>query len=125
MSPLLYRPQISLRVGNPRVGVSASWPVTPKPLNRSSPKFAKLSTLGDIYHRAKFHLDRIRGFASVHARLRAPLFTRLFMAALRSRCGHYIFASWFLLSSTFFFPRPFSAAVADWMSTILSHTVWP
>jgi len=31
----------------------------------------------DIYHPGKFYLDRIRGFASVHARLRAPLFTRL------------------------------------------------
>jgi len=29
------------------------------------------------------------------------------MAALRSRCGHYIFALWFLLSSIFFFiPSP-------------------
>jgi len=27
----------------------------------------------------------------------------LFMAALRSRCGHYIFALWFLLSSFFLF----------------------
>jgi len=25
------------------------------------------------------------------------------MAALRSRCGHYVFAMWFLLSSSFFF----------------------
>ena len=41
------------------------------------------------------------------------------MAALRSRCGHYIFALWFLLS--FFFPRLISA-VADWMSAILLHT---
>ena len=42
---------------------------------------------------------------------------RLFMAALRSRCGHYIFAMWFL-SSTFFIPRLISA-VTDWVSTIL------
>ena len=46
---------------------------------------------------------------------------RLIMAALRSRCGYYIFALWFLLS---FFPRLISAAV-DWMSTILRHMVWP
>jgi len=49
------------------------------------------------------------------------------MAAFRSRCGHYIFAMWFLLSSfylLFFSPRLFSA-VADWMSTILLHMVWP
>jgi len=49
----------------------------------------------------------------------------LFMAALRSRCGHYIFALWFL-SSIFFFVIPrLISAVADWMSTILLHMVWP
>jgi len=41
------------------------------------------------------------------------------MAALRSRCGHYISALWFL-SSIFFFSRLISA-VADWMSPILAH----
>ena len=46
----------------------------------------------------------------------------IIMAALRSRCGHYIFALWFVSSS--FFPRLISA-VADWMSTILAHMVWP
>ena len=45
-----------------------------------------------------------------------------FMVALRSRCGHYIFATWFL--SFFFFPCLISA-VGDWMSTILPHMVWP
>jgi len=46
-----------------------------------------------------------------------------FMATLRSRCGHYIFVLW-LLSSFFlsFFPRLISAA-AEWMSTILLHSV--
>jgi len=44
------------------------------------------------------------------------------MAALRSRCGHYIFALWFL--SFFFFPHLISA-VGDWMSTILRHMAWP
>jgi len=44
------------------------------------------------------------------------------MAALCNRTGHYIFALWFLLSS--FFPRLISA-VADWMSAILPHMVWP
>ena len=29
-----------------------------------------------------FCLDRIRGFASAHARLRAPMFTRLFLGVL-------------------------------------------
>jgi len=46
----------------------------------------------------------------------------VFMAALLSRCGHYIFTLWFLLSS--FFPHLISA-VGDWMSAILPHTVWP
>ena len=50
---------------------------------------------------------------------------KVFMAALRSRCGHYIFAVWFLLLlSSFFFPRLISA-VAEWMSAILPHMVWP
>jgi len=45
------------------------------------------------------------------------------MAALRSRCGHYIFV---LVSSSLssFFPRLISA-VADWMSTILPHMMRP
>ena len=42
------------------------------------------------------------------------------MAALRSRCGHYILILWFLLSFFFFFPCLISA-VRDWMSTILPH----
>jgi len=48
------------------------------------------------------------------------------MAALRSRCGHYIFALWFLsiFLSIFFIPRLISA-VGDWMPTILRHMVWP
>jgi len=50
------------------------------------------------------------------------------MATLWNRAGHYIFALWFLsfffLSSFFCFPRLISA-VADWMSTILLHIVWP
>jgi len=54
--------------------------------------------------------------------------TMLFIAALWNRAGHYIFILWFLLSffflSFFFFPRLISA-VADWMSTILPHMVWP
>jgi len=43
------------------------------------------------------------------------------MAALRSRCEGYIFV---LFLSFFFFPRLISA-VADWMSTILAHMMWP
>jgi len=46
------------------------------------------------------------------------------LAALLSRCGHYIFILWFLLLSIFyhFFLRLFSV-VTDWMSTILPHVV--
>jgi len=51
----------------------------------------------------------------------------LVMAALSSRCGHYIFCpvvSSVFLSSSIFFPHLFTA-VADWMSAILLHMVWP
>jgi len=43
------------------------------------------------------------------------------MVALWNRADHYIFILWFLLS---FFPRLISA-VAEWMSAILAHMVWP
>jgi len=39
------------------------------------------------------------------------------MAALRSRCGHYIFALWFLSIFLRFFPHLISA-VGDWMSSL-------
>jgi len=67
-------------------------------------------------------------FSVICYALQAPLYSLFIMAALRSRCGHYIFALWFLsifyLLSSFFIPRLISAA-ADWMSTILPHMVWP
>jgi len=47
-----------------------------------------------------------------------------FMAALHSRCGHYIFALWFLSFFPSLFPCLMSAA-ADWISTILPRMVWP
>ena len=53
----------------------------------------------------------------------SSIVTTIFMAALLSRCGRYIFALWFLLIS-FIFSRLISA-VADWMSTILPQMVWP
>jgi len=46
----------------------------------------------------------------------------LIMVALWNRADHYIFALSFALSS--FFPHLISA-VADWMSAILAHMVWP
>jgi len=57
----------------------------------------------------------------------------IIMAAVCNRAGHYIFALWFLLllllllllsSFVLFFPRIISA-VADCMSAILPHMVWP
>jgi len=51
-------------------------------------------------------------------------FHEIIMAALHSKCEHYIFALWFLSFFLSFFPRLISA-VADWMSTILRHMVWP
>ena len=49
----------------------------------------------------------------------------IFVVALWNRADHYIFILWFLLSSSYFlFPRLISA-VADWMSAILPHMVWP
>jgi len=45
----------------------------------------------------------------------------LFMAALCSRCGLYIFVLWFISSSSFFLLPRLISVVADWMSTIL-HT---
>ena len=48
----------------------------------------------------------------------------LIMAAPWNRAEHYIFALWFLLYLLSFFPRLISA-VADWMSAILAHMMWP
>ena len=67
----------------------------------------------------------LRNFRSSFSTDGATYITRaaahiLVMAALRSRCGHYIFVLWFLLLSSLF-PRLISA-VADWMS-ILPHGV--
>jgi len=58
----------------------------------------------------------------------SALFLKIFMVARRNRADHYIFILWFLLSFfLLFFPRLISApsAVADWMSTILPHMLWP
>ena len=62
----------------------------------------------------------------------------LIMAAVHSRCRHYIFVLLYccfgliacskVLQKSFFlsfFPRQVNSAVADWMSTILPHMVWP
>jgi len=51
----------------------------------------------------------------------------LFMAALcnRAGCAIYIFILSFVLSFFLFFFPCLISAVADWMSTILAHMVWP
>jgi len=47
---------------------------------------------------------RTAKFLASHNRYRPTSFSSWYiMAALRSRCGHYIFALWFLLSFFFFF----------------------
>jgi len=46
--------------------------------------------------------------------------TKVIVAALRSRCGHYIFALWFLLQSSFFFTARCSYASAVLGVVILS-----
>ena len=51
-------------------------------------------------------------------------FVALVMVALWNRQTIIFFALWFLLSSSSFFPR-LILAVADWMSAILPHMVWP
>ena len=50
------------------------------------------------------------------------LILQLIMAA--HRAGHYILQLWFLSSSFFVFLRLISA-VADWLSTVLLHMMWP
>jgi len=49
-------------------------------------------------------------------------FSSLIMVSLWNRADHYVFALSFVLS--IYFPRLISA-VADWMSAILPHMVWP
>jgi len=48
----------------------------------------------------------------------------LIMAAVCNRAGHYIFALWFLSSSSSSFSRLISGD-GDWMSTTLPHMLWP
>ena len=64
-------------------------------------------------------LSNLNGNRNYVSSLRAFFKRSLIMAALRSRCGHYIF-----ILCVFFFPGLISA-VADWMSTIIPHMVWP
>jgi len=57
------------------------------------------------------------------------LTVQIIMVTLCNRADHCIFILWFLILSIYlnlssFFPRLMSA-VADWMSAILPHMVWP
>ena len=60
----------------------------------------------------------------LHATRTHGTWTLVVMAALRSRCGHYIFVLYSLFYLSSFFRRLISA-VADWMSTVLPNMVWP
>jgi len=74
-----------------------------------------------LYHHAKF------GGARVSPATGVANIVEFFMAALWYRAGHYIFALWFLSSSSIFlllFP-PLISAAAEWTSTILRHMMWP
>ena len=46
------------------------------------------------------------------------------MVALLNGADHYVLPCGFFFFLSFFFPRLISA-IADWMSAILPHMVWP
>ena len=70
------------------------------------------------------NITQTRNVSEYYMLVLALYLVYIVMAALYVIGGHYIFVVGFLLSSFFFFPRLISA-VADWMSTILRHMVWP
>jgi len=55
---------------------------------------------------------------------RSPISATAELVVIMAALGHYIFALWYLLLLSIFFPRLISA-VADWMSAILAHMVRP
>jgi len=55
----------------------------------------------------------------------AWLGSSLVMVTLWNRADHYIFPLWFLLYFYLSFFPCLISAVADWMSAILPHMVWP
>jgi len=63
-------------------------------------------------------------YFAVSCKQRVNEITSFIMVALWNRADHYIFMLWFVLLLSYFFPRLISA-VADWMSAILPHMVWP
>jgi len=60
---------------------------------------------------------------TIHVRRQCVLLSNYFDRLLWPPWGRNIFVLWFLLS-IFFFPRLISA-IADGMSTILPHMMWP
>jgi len=107
------------------------------------PKFRELWSAGPVIPCGNMHQSFTRhtpsGFSitslclltvTARSELRKVLFLAPsvcgFMAALCNRADHYIFVLWF--PSFFFFLSSFPrliSAVADCMSTILLHRVWP
>ena len=51
--------------------------------------------------------------------------TIVIMAALRRKRGHYILPCGYFYLLSFFLSFAIISAVADWMSAILVHMVWP
>jgi len=98
--------------------------VTYRPTDRQTDRQTTLLRLYGNRPHLRSTVMQPKTLIGVYDRQHANTYALLFMATLRSRCGHYIFALWFLSSIFFFIPRLISAA-ADWMSTILLHMVWP
>jgi len=79
----------------------------------------------EVIRTLKEGLQVLNRYDSKDDKRRQKVLSWLVMDALCSRAGHYIFALWFLSSSSFFFFPHLISAAADWMSTILLHMVWP
>ena len=76
----------------------------------TSEHLARLQIENEALHRQKTELlDQLQVTSSLMIiesyKMMHVIFLALFMAAVRSRCGHYIFALWFL-SSIFFYSSP-------------------
>jgi len=93
---------------------------------RSSAMWPKnMVTLGDQGHST--HLQCRHSIESIPVGTSYPSFTEtmhLFMAALRNRAGHYIFALWFLSSSFFPFPRLISAVAPSQIGCLPYFHTW-
>jgi len=95
--------------------------------------------MGPLMVTAKSHIKKILKICRHLVKSGPTVYCHfLIMAAVHSRCRHYIFVLLYccfgliacskVLQKSFFlsfFPRQVNSAVADWMSTILPHMVWP